>query len=520
MTTKRRLVTATGGMAAVTVASRFSGLVRDNVIARLLGAGMVSDAFVTAFRIPNMFRAFLAEGTLHAAFIPTLAELKKDGDPAKAREFVRAMTSVLLIALPVIVALGIVAAPLLVTMVAAAFARDPAQFELAVKLTRIMFPFLGLVSLAALAQGVLNASDRFLLPAAAPIAVNLCIVAGTVTGVVVFGGRPEWMGVGVLAGGVVQFGLQWLACRDVGLALVPGRQAFSHPEVRRVLRLMLPGVPALGVYQVTLLLSNQLAASLGNGAVFCVYNASRLNELVYGVLIVQLTTAVLPMLAAERVADEGKARATLAFAIRLLSSVAIPSTVFSVLLAAPITGVLFGGGKYTIEAVHTTAGALVMYSLGLPFLGLSRLLANTSYAWKDTRSPLIAAVSSLVVFGGLGLVLTRAMGVAGIAAAASCGQVANTLTLLWLDGRHRRLPRLRDVVPSTGRHLIAAAGLGVVAFGLNRLFPVPLHTSVRSLVQLGAYALAAGAVYLALLVAVGAPEWREAREFLRRRRAA
>ncbi|OYW05061.1 MAG: murein biosynthesis integral membrane protein MurJ [Acidobacteria bacterium 37-71-11] len=487
MTTKRRLVTATGGMAAVTVASRFSGLVRDNVIARLLGAGMVSDAFVTAFRIPNMFRAFLAEGTLHAAFIPTLAELKRDGDPAKAREFVRAMTSVLLIALPVIVALGILAAPLLVTMVAAAFARDPAQFELAVKLTRIMFPYLGLVSLAALAQGVLNASDRFLLPAAAPIAVNLCIVAGTVTGVVVFGGRPEWMGVGVLAGGLVQFGLQWLACRDVGLALVPGRQAFSHPEVRRVLRLMLPGVPALGVYQVTLLLSNQLAASLGKGAVFCVYNASRLNELVYGVLIVQLTTAVLPMLAAERVADEGK---------------------------------LFGGGKYTIEAVHTTAGALVMYSLGLPFLGLSRLLANTSYAWKDTRSPLIAAVSSLVVFGSLGLVLTRTMGVAGIAAAASCGQVANTLTLVWLDGRHRRLPRLRDVLPATGRHLIAAAGLGVVAFSLNRLFPVPLHTSVRSLVQLGAFALATGAVYLALLVAVGAPEWREAREFLRRRRAA
>lgn len=131
-----------------------------------------------------------------------------------------------------------------------------------------------------------------------------------------------------------------------------------------------------------------------------------------------------------------------------------------------------------------------------------------------------AAVSSLTVFGVLGFVLTPAMGVPGIAAAASGGQVVNTLTLLWLDGRHRRLPRLRDVLPATLRHLTAAVGLGVVAFGLNRLAPVPLHTSVRSLAQLGAYALAAGAVYLALLAALGAPEWHEARELLRRRRGA
>jgi putative peptidoglycan lipid II flippase len=513
-------VTATGGMAAVTVASRFSGLVRDNVIARLLGAGMVADAFVTAFRIPNMFRAFLAEGTLQAAFIPTLAELKRSRDPEAAREFVRAMTSALLIALPIIVAVGIAAAPLLVTMVAAAFARDPAEFALAVKLTRLMFPYLGLVSLAALAQGVLNASDRFLLPAAMPVAVNLCIVAGTVTGVVVFKGRPEWMAVGVLVGGLVQFGIQAFSCRGFGLALVPGRRAFSHPEVRQVLRLMVPGIPALGIYQITLLLSNQLAASLGKGAVFCVYNASRLNELVYGILIVQLTTAVLPMLAAERVTDEDAARRTLAFALRLLSSVAIPSTVFSVLLAAPIAGALFGGGRYTLEAVHTTAGALVMYSLGMPFLGLTKLLASTSYAWKDTRSPLISAAVNLAVFAVFGFILPGRMGVPGVAAAASCGQVANAATLLWLDGRHRRLPRARQIAPATARHLAASAGLGVVAYLLNRTAPVPLHTSVRSLAQLVAYAAAAGGTYLALLVALGADEWREAREFMRRRRSA
>ncbi len=520
MSTRRRLLTATGGMAAVTLASRISGLVRDKVVAYLLGAGLVADAFYTAFRIPNMFRQLLAEGALHAAFIPTLAELKSSGDEGRSRAFVRAMTSLLLLALPVIVAAGILAAPWLVHLFAAKFAANPAKFDLTVRLTRLMFPYLGLISLAALAQGVLNASDRFLLPASTPLGLNLCIVAGTVTAVVVLGGRPEWMAVGVLAGGFTQFAIQWMACGRVGLPLVPGPGVLRIPEIRRVLLKMAPTVTTLGIYPLTVLLSTRFASEVGEGAVTCIYNASRANELVYGVVIVQLTTAVLPMLAVEKLASEAAARGTLGFAMRLLSAVALPTTAFSVVLATGIAGAFFGGGKYGVDSVQTTAAALVMYSLGMPFLGLTKLLASASFAWNDTRSPVIASVVNLVVFFALGVALTGPFGVRGVAAATSGGQLANAATLLWLDGRHGRLPRFLEVLPAIARHLIAAAGLGLVAFYLDRLFPVPLRTSVRSLAQLSGDAVVCGAVYVAILVVLGSEEWREAREFLRRRRSA
>jgi len=520
VSTKKRLLTATGGMAAVTLASRISGLIRDKVVAYLLGAGLVADAFYTAFRIPNMFRQLLAEGALHAAFIPTLAELKSHGDEARSRAFVRAMTSLLLLALPVVVAFGVLAAPWLVHLFAAKFAANPEKFALTVRLTRLMFPYLGLISLAALAQGVLNASDRFLLPASTPIGLNLCIVAGTVTAVVVLGGRPEWMAVGVLAGGFSQFAVQWMACGRVGLPLLPGPGVLTIPEIRQVLAKMVPTVTTLGIYPLTVPLSTRFASEVGEGAVTCIYNASRLNELVYGVVIVQLTTAVLPMLAAEKLASEAAARGTLGFAMRLLSAVALPSTAFSVVLATATAGAFFGGGKYSVSAVHTTAAALVMYSLGMPFLGLTKLLASASFAWNDTRSPVIASIVNLVVFFALGVTLTRPFGVQGVAAATSGGQLANAATLLWLDGRHRRLPRFLDVLPAVARHVIAAIGLAAVGFYLNRIAPVPLRTSVRSLAQLSCYALLCGSVYLGLLVALGSEEWREAREFLRRRRAA
>ncbi|HVN76454.1 MAG TPA: murein biosynthesis integral membrane protein MurJ [Thermoanaerobaculaceae bacterium] len=520
MSTKRRLLTATGGMAVVTLTSRISGLIRDKVVAYLLGAGLVADAFYTAFRIPNMFRQLLAEGALHAAFIPTLAELKASGDESRARSFVRAMTSLLLLALPVIVAVGIFAAPWLVHLFAAKFETNPAKFALTVRLTRLMFPYLGLISLAALAQGVLNASDRFLLPASTPIGLNLCIVAGTVTAVVVLGGRPAWMAAGVVVGGFSQFAVQWLACGRAGLPLLPGCGILTIPEIRTVLAKMAPTITTLGIYPLTVLLSTRFASEVGEGAVTCLYNASRLNELVYGVVIVQLTTAVLPMLAAEKLASEAAARGTLGFAMRVLSAVALPSTAFSIVLATALAGAFFGGGKYGVSAVHTTAAALVMYSIGMPFLGLTKLLASASFAWNDTRSPVIASVVNLVVFFALGVALTAPFGVRGVAAATSGGQLANAGTLLWLDGKHRRLPRFLDVLPAVARHLAAAAALGVVGYYLNTLAPVPLRTSVRSLAHLGGYTALCGAVYVALLIGLGAEEWRDARELLRRRRSA
>ncbi len=509
---------ATGGMAAVTLVSRFTGLVRDKTATLLLGAGMVTDAFYTAFRIPNMFRQFLAEGALHAAFIPTLAELRASGDDERTRAFVRGMTTVLLVALPVIVALGVLAAPALATMFAARFAENPEKMALTVRLTRIMFPYLGLISLAALAQGVLNGSGRFLLPAATPIALNLLMAGGTVATVLIFHGEPIWMAVGVLAGGLAQFVMQWTACAREGLPLLPGRGAFSNPDVRRVLAKMAPTITTLGIYPLTVLLSTRFASEVGEGAVTCMFNASRLNEMMYGMVIVQLTTAVLPMLAAEKLQSESSARDSLGFAVRLLAMVSLPSTALSIALATAMTGALLGGGRYGLGAVNTTSAALVVYSLGMPFLALTKLLASASFAWNDTRSPVIASMVNLTVFFGLGMTLTAPFGVRGVAAATSAGQVANALTLLWLNGRLGRLPRAGDVLPAILRHLGAAVAAGAVVVMLEGLQPVPLTTSVRSLTMLAAYGLVGGAVYFAGLVVLRAPEWRELRAAIAGRR--
>ncbi len=519
MSTRRRLLTATSGMALATVASRLSGYARDKVLAALLGAGVVSDAFLTAFRIPNMFRALLAEGSLTAAFVPMLVEQRAAGEEGQSREFVRAMTGALLLILPVLVAVGILAAPLLVNLLAPAFAANPAKFRLTVTLTRLLFPYLALISLAALAQGVLNAADRFVLPAATPIALNLAILSGTVTTVWVFDGRGEWLAVGVLVGGLAQLGMQAVACWRVGHPLLPWAGALRHPAVRKVLALMVPGIPALGIYQLTLVISTRYAAHLGDGAVTCLYNASRLNELVYGVVIVQLTTAVLPMLAAERAASGERARETLAFAMRLLSFVSLPAASVAVAAASPLVGVLFGGGRYTATAVAATASALAWYAVGLPFLGFTKLLASASYAWKDTRLPVWAAAVNLVVFVGAGKPLLAAHGVAGIAAAASLGQLANSGVLLIGNALAGRLPPLAPVFVAGLRHLgaavVAGAGVAMVAGRLGALE----RTSLIGVALVALLLALAAGVYLAVLILLGAPEWRELRSVLRRRSA-
>lgn len=502
----------------MTLASRLSGYLRDKAVAALIGAGMVGDAFVAGFRIPNMFRAFLAEGALSAAFVPLLAQLRQEGETRRMREFVGAMVSFLLLLLPLLVVLGVLAAPALVHLFAAPFAADPVKLALTVRLTRLMFPYLALISFAALAQGVLNTAGRFLLPAATPVALNLAIIAGAVTASQGPGGRPEWLAIGVLVGGALQVGMQWRACRRLGLPLLPGRGALRHPLVRRVLQLMLPGVPALGIYQVTILLSTRLAAGVGEGAVTCLYNASRINELVYGVVVVQLTTAVLPMLSAERAGSPKQARHTLAFAMRLLSLVTLPAAALGAVLAHPIAGALLGGGKYGAEAVAMTGAALVLYSLGMPFLAVNKLWGGASFAWLDTRTPVWGAAVNLGVFALLGSPLATKFGVAGVAGAAAAGQLANALTLGVLNAVRRRLPAAGEVLPSLVKHLVASAFCAVVGGWLVSSCPPLTTTSLRSLALLAAVGGVALAAYLAALAALCAPELREVVQLVRQRR--
>lgn len=518
VSTRRTLLAAAGGMTAITSLSRLTGYARDKAVAALLGAGPVADAFYAGLAIPNMFRALLAEGALHAAFIPTLSDLERRENEEARRTFVRAMTGALAAVLPLLVAAGILAGPWLVRLFAPGLLLEGGDFDLAVRFTRQMFPYLAFISLAALAQGVLNASGRFYLPAATPILLNLCAVAGTAAAVLA-GGSWWWMSAAVVFGGVLQLAVQLPACARAGLPLWPVGGWWRHPEVRRVLGLMLPGIPALGVYQLTLLLSYRFASSVGPGAITARFNAVRLSELVYGGVIVQLTTAVLPMLAAERGRDPDEARRTLGFAARLISAVAVPAAVLLAVLASPVCGVLFGGGRYDLDAVRMTAGALAMYACGLPFLGMTKLLASASYAWQDTRTPVWAALGNLAVFFAAGTALTPRHGVGGIAAAASLGQLANGLLLLWLNGRNGRLPKAVEVVPAVLKHVVAGAVAGLAVWAVAGRFGGLERTSVAGLTTVGLLYAGGVLVYLSCTALLRSPEWREIRAVIAARRA-
>ena len=390
---------------------------------------------------------------MHAAFIPTLAELKATGQTRRSGAFVRAMTR----HAPARAAVcrgrrrrrG--AVPGQAVRAGASPARSTSR--LAVRFTRLMFPYLGFISLAALAQGVLNSSGRFLLPAATPLALNLLAVLGTLAAVML-GGAWEWMAFGVLAGGLAQVALQLPACRRAGLPLRPGGGWFRHPEVRRVLALMLPGIPALGVYELTLLVSYRFASSVGPGAITARFNANRLAELVYGSLIVQLTTAALPMLAADRARDAGEARRTLAFALRLLSLVAVPAAVVAGRAGSP-------GGRDGVRRRRVRCGLGRDDRRRARDVRLGPAVPRADQAARRRRrtrgrtrgSRCWRRRSTSVAFFALGSLWTPVYGVAGIAAAASAGQVVNAATLLLLNGRARRLPSARDVLPAVARHV-------------------------------------------------------------------
>ncbi len=284
-------------MAAVTMVSRATGWVRDKALFWVLGASDLNDAFRAANRIPNAFRALLAEGALHAAFVPALSRLAgREEARQEASELIRGLLAVLLIVLAVVVGGGILAAPWLVGLFAQGYGATPGKLELTVFMTRLMFPYLAFISVAALLQGILNSHERFLLPAATPILYNLSL-AGFAWIVVARAADPApWLCAGVLVGGLLQAAVQWPAVRRLGFFLRPIWSGFRDPAVRRVLLLMLPGIPVLGINQLNQLVSTRFASFVGEGAVTVTYGAYRITELMFGGIVVQLTTVLLPVL--------------------------------------------------------------------------------------------------------------------------------------------------------------------------------------------------------------------------------
>ncbi len=451
-----RSIATVGGY---TMASRILGFARDILIAALVGAGPVADAFFVAFKLPNFFRRLFAEGAFNAAFVPLFTRrLTEEGHDA-ARRFAEEVISVLLVTLLFLCTALQIAMPWAMVAFAPGFVDEPDKFNLAVELTRITFPYLLFISLVSQLGGVLNSLGRFAAAAATPILLNLALI-GALLGLSPFvetGGHAlAW---GVAAAGVIQF--LWLieACRRAGMVFRLRPPAFG-PGVKRLLVLILPGAVGAGVVQINLMIGVVIASLLPTGSVSFLYYADRVTQLPLGVIGVAVGTALLPLLSRQlRAGEDGAAMASLNRALEFALLLTVPAAAALVVIPDPIIAVLFERGAFDATATDATANALIAYSLGLPAYVLVKVLAPGFFAREDTATPVKIAAFCVAINIAASVALMGPMLHVGVALANSISAWVNAVLLAWVLARRGHLvldSRLKSKLP---RILVATLGM-------------------------------------------------------------
>lgn len=371
--------------------SRVLGYIRDAVIALYFGAGLSADAFFVAFRISNLLRRLVGEGALTSAFIPVFTDVIKERSKEDVRRFVSSFVTVFFFLLLILAAGGIYFSGPLVELMAPGFKAANAKFELAVTLTRWMFPYMVFIGLMAIAMGVLNTYKHFTAPAIAPVFLNIAMIVSVVALSSYFTEPVYALVVGVLAGGVLQLGIQLPFLKRYGALPYPLFGPLD-PATKRVFALMGPAIVGIGIYQLNIFVTMRFASTLVEGSVSYLYYASRLMELPLGVFAVSIVTVVLPRLseyAAKK--DYAALKESLSYSLRLSNAVTIPSTVGLIVLSLPIIDILFARGAFGAPEARETSYALYFYALGVVPVALTRILVSVFYSLKDTRTPVIAA---------------------------------------------------------------------------------------------------------------------------------
>ena len=426
-----------------TMGSRVLGFLRDILIASVLGAGPVADAFFVAFKLPNFLRRLFAEGAFNAAFVPLFAgTLERDGREA-AKSFAEDVLTVLLWTLLVLVIAAQIVMPWLMHALAPGFADEPGKLDLTVQLTRLTFPYILLISLVSLLGGVLNSLYRFAAVAATPILLNLCLI-GALLGLARWTETPgHALAVGVTVGGIVQFAWLIVASRRAGMSLRL-RWPRLTPGVKRLLILAAPAALGAGVAQINLVVDIIIASLLPPGSVSYLYYADRVNQLPLGVVGVAVGTALLPLLSRQlRAGETDDAANSLNRAIEMALLLAIPAAVALVVIASPVIAVLFERGAFGVAESDATAGALIAYAAGLPAFVLIKVLVPGYFARQDTRTPVRIAVLCLVVNVALNLAPHGAARPCRDRAGDHARRLAQRRLYSRRDSRKARLPQAR-----------------------------------------------------------------------------
>ena len=425
------LLKSLAAVSSMTLLSRVLGFVRDTIIARTFGAGIASDAFVVAFKLPNLLRRIFAEGAFSQAFVPILAEYKAQQGEEAARTFVAYVSGMLTLVLALVTFLGILAAPWIVWISAPGFADEADRFALTTDLLRVTFPYILLISLSSLAGAVLNTWNRFSVPAFVPTLLNVSMIGFALFLTPYFDPPIMALGWAVLVGGLLQLAFQLPHLRKVGMLVLP-RLNLKDSGVWRVLKQMGPAIFGVSVSQISLIINTIFASFLVAGSVSWMYYADRLMELPAGVLGVALGTILLPTLSKTYAsADRDEYSRLLDWGLRLCFILALPSAVALAVLAEPLTVSLFQYGKFTTNDADMTQQALIAYSVGLLGIILVKILAPGFYAQQNIKTPVKIAVVTLVATQLMNLVLIQPLAHAGLALAIGLGACLNAGLLYW-----------------------------------------------------------------------------------------
>jgi putative peptidoglycan lipid II flippase len=509
-------------VSAATMLSRVLGLVRDQIFAALFGASMYADVFVAAFRIPNLLRDLFAEGVLSAAFVPTFAERLKSRGIADAVRLANVVIGAVLIVVGAITLVGVLAAPWIVELLAPGFGEVAGKTELTVFCTRLMFPFLPLVSLAAVAMGQLNAQERYGAPAIASALFNLVAIAG---GVFLWsaGFHAEQAAIGwsafTLLGGAAQLAVQLPSLRRTGFRFHPTLD-WKDPGLVRIGRLMAPATLGLAATQINIFVNTGFASRVEGGVSWLNF-AFRLMQLpigVFGVAVATIATSRLAKSAAER--DVDAMRATFASGLRLVAFLTVPCIAGLVALREPIVRLLFEHGKFGAGDTDATAAALLMYAFGLYCYSAVKVAAPAFYALDKTRVPVIGSVAAVAVNLVLSWALFPLMSYRGLALGTAAGATVNFAILVGAFGALVGGVDVRGILVHLAKVAVAAASCGLVAWVACRPVEIWLGTAgtPARVAAVAAGVAAGGLSYLAACRLLRLRELDDVFGLLRRRR--
>jgi len=519
MRENKSLIKSTRVIGAATLVSRVLGFVRDVIIARFFGTGASAQAFVVAFRIPNLLRNIVGEASTSAAVVPVLTRLDETGRKQEFWEVANCLLNILIVFLVGLTLLGELFAPYLVRLIAPGFIAEPAKLELTIRLTRWIFPYLLLIGLTAYAMAVLNSLKHFALPALAPCMFNIGLIAG----VLIFSARLEQrslaLAIGVLIGGLLQLAVQIPLLIKKGLFKARALR-FVHPEVKKMGRLFLPRTLGIAVYQVNVFVDTILATFgwiVGQGAVAALYYANRIVQFplaLFGIALAQVALPTMSGLAAKGDLDELKATAS--FSLRSVFTIMVPATVGIMVLAGPLIKIIFERGAFTAYSTGITSSVLLFYCLGLTGYAGIKILASCFYSLQDTATPVKVASFALALNIILNLILMWPLKVAGLALATAISVTANfTLLLFFL---RKKIGAFDDFLPGLGRVILAAGIMAAVLHSVFYCSEFLTATAVLLAVKLGISILAAIAVYYVALKAFACEEARIFAEWISRKK--